>query len=148
MKKIILLLVALPFCTGILFAQEKLAASAVPAAVKTGFNKVYPGAKVEYWTREEGNYVAEFDQGKKEMVAFFSPDGKPVKSESRIQPAELPKEAKAYITAHYPGKKITDAVTSIDHKGGRIYEAEVGETDLIFDANGKFLKSVKERPVN
>ncbi|MHA4808926.1 PepSY-like domain-containing protein [Flavitalea flava] len=128
-------------------AQEKLKESSIPETVKSKFKALYPNTKAEYWTKEEGNYVAEFDQQKKEMIIYITPDGKALKTETRIHPSGLPKEAKDYIVMHYPGKKITDAVTSTDLNGNRIYEAEVNEFDLIFDVKGKFIKSVKERPV-
>jgi len=130
-----------------LLAQSKLNESSVPEPVKAKFKSLYSGSKVEWWAKEEGNYVAEFDYQKKEMVVFITPDGKVIKSEARIQPSEIPGDAQAYITKHYPGKKVTDAVTTKDHQGNQIYEAEVGDLDLIFDAKGQFIRSVKERPL-
>jgi len=147
MKKLFLIIIAIHACAIGLYAQQKLNESSVPDAVKSKFKALYPDTKVEYWTKEEGNYVAEFDHQKKEMVIFIAPDGKSYKLETRIHPSELPKDAKDYIAAHYPGKKINDAVSTTDHQGNRIYEAEVDELDLIFDAKGKFIKSVKERAV-
>ena len=81
------------------------------------------------------------------MVIFIEPDGKVLKIETRIQPSGLPANARAYIAKHYPGKKITDTVITKDLEGNRIYEAEVDGLDLVFDANGKFIKSVNERAV-
>ena len=148
MKKILFILIAVQALTLNLFAQSsKLNESSIPESVKSKFKSLYPGSKVEYWAKEEGNYVAEFDYQKKENVVFFTPDGKLIKSEARIHSYELPAEAQAYIAKHYPGKKVTDAVTTKDHQGNQIYEAEVGELDLIFDAKGQFIKSVKERPL-
>ena len=147
MKKAFLFVCALSvFATGA-YSQKKISEAAVPQAVKAKFSALYPAGKVEYWSQEGANYVAEFMEQKKEMTVFIAPDGKTYKTETRIHPSELPKEAKEYIAKHYPGKKITDAVTSADGEGNRIYEAEVNELDLIFDANGKFLKSVKEREI-
>jgi len=147
MKKILLIIIALPVFGIGLYAQGKIDESSIPEAVKSKFKTLYPASKVEYWTKEDGNYVAEFDHQKKEMILFISPGGKAIKTETRIHPSGIPKDARAYIAAHYPGKKITDAVTSTDLHGNRIYEAEVDELDLIFDATGKFIKSVKERSV-
>jgi hypothetical protein len=147
MKKILFILIAVQALTLSLLAQSKLNESSIPEAVKSKFKSLYPGSKVEYWSKEENNYVAEFDYQKKENVVFIAPDGKLIKSEARIHPSEIPGDARAYIAKHYPGKKVTDAVTTKDHQGNQIYEAEVGELDLIFDAKGKFIKSVKERPL-
>jgi hypothetical protein len=147
MKKILFVLIAAQTFTLSLAAQSKLNESSIPELVKSKFKSLYPGSKVEHWAKEEGNYVAEFDYQKKEMVLFITPEGKVIKSEARIHPSEIPADAQAYIAKHYPGKKITDAVTTKDHQGNQIYEAEVGELDLIFDAKGQFIKSVKERPL-
>ena len=147
MKKIFLFIItAQAFALGV-YAQTKLNETSIPEVVKSKFKSLYPGSKVAYWAKEESNYVAEFDYQKKEMVLFIAPDGKVIKSEARITPSEIPKEAQAYIAKHYPGKKITDAVTTKDPQGNQIYEAEVGELDLIFDVKGQFIKSVKERPL-
>ena len=148
MKKVFFLLCSLSIIAISASAQKKISESAVPQAVKAKFNSIYPSSKVEYWSMEGANYVAEFMDQKKEMTVFIDPDGKTYKTEQRIHPSELPKEAKEYIAKHYPGKKITDAVTSADGDGNRIYEAEVNELDLIFDGKGKYLKSVRERPVD
>ncbi|GGB19395.1 PepSY-like domain-containing protein [Puia dinghuensis] len=147
MKKAFLFVCALSILAISAYAQKKISESSVPQVVKAKFSALYPGSKVEYWSLEGANYVAEFMDQKKEMTIFIAPDAKNYKTEMRIHPSELPKEAKEYIAKHYPGKKITDAVTSADEAGNRIYEAEVSELDLIFDGKGKFLKSVKERAI-
>jgi|GEM_PF-1134490 len=147
MKKILAFIITAQIFAATLYAQTKLNETSIPEVVRSKFKTLYPASKVEYWLKEEGNYVAEFDYQKKEMVIFFTPDGKVIKSETRIQPSEIPKDAQAYIVKHYPGKKITDAVTTKDHQGNQIYEAEVGELDLIFDGKGQFIRSVKERPL-
>ena len=148
MKKVLFFLCSLFIIAMSADAQKKISEAAVPQVVKSKFVALYPSAKVEYWSMEGANYVAEFMDQKKEMTVFIAPDAKTYKTEMRIHPSELPKEAKEYIAKHFPGKKITDAVTSNDGEGNRIYEAEVSEVDLIFDAKGKFLKSVKERPID
>ena len=147
MKKILFVLIAVQALTLSLFAQSKLNESSIPEVVKSKFKSLYPGSKVEWWAKEEGNFVAEFDYPKKENVIFIAPDGKVIKTEARIHPSEIPADAQAYSAKHYPGKKVTDAVTTKDHQGNQIYEAEVDELDLIFDAKGQFIKSVKERPL-
>ena len=129
-------------------AQQKLRDAVVPALVRSNFERLYPHTKVEFWTKENDNYIAEFDKQKAEMTVFMKSNGNLIKTETRISTSMLPKEAYNYIVQLYPGKKISDAVKTTDPAGNKIYEAEVGEMDLIFDGNGKFIKSVKERPVN
>ena len=148
MKKIFLILLGINILALNSYSQQKIDEAKIPATVKSKFHDLFPNTKAEYWTMDEGSYVAEFDQQKKEMTVFIQPDGKVLKTETRIHPSGLPTEAKAYIAKHYPGKKITDCVTTADLEGHRIYEAEVNELDLIFDGNGKFIKSTKERPID
>ena len=129
-------------------AQQKLRDSDVPAAVKSNFYRLYPHTKVEFWTKEDNSYIAEFDKQKAEMTVFMKANGNLIKTETRISTTMLPKEAYRYIAQAYPGKKISDAVKTTDPAGNRIYEAEVDEMDLLFDGHGKFIKAIKERPVN
>jgi hypothetical protein len=130
------------------FSLEKLNESTIPSAVKAKLTTRYPASKVDYWTKENGSYVAEFTHAKKDMIAFIDAGGNMIKVETRINASELPGQAKAYIAKHYPGKIATDAVKTTDLKGNMIYEAEVNEMDLVFDNNGTFIKSVKERPID
>jgi hypothetical protein len=148
MKRITLVITTLCIFTIGAYSQKKIDESSVPDVVKSKFKALYPASKVEYWTRESGNYVAEFADQKKEMIIFITPNGKSFKTETRIHPSQLPVEVREYIAKHYPKKKITDAIISADEAGNRVYEAEVDEMDLIFDVKGRFLKSVKERAID
>ena len=117
----------------------------VPAVVKTKFASLYPNVKVEKWKKEKENYKAEFDENKTEMCVIIDAKGDLVKTKSKIEASELPASAKEYIEKNHAGKKITKACKMTDAKGDTHYKAEVGEMDLIFDANGTFVKEEKEK---
>ena len=50
----------------------------------------------------------------------------------------------SYIKTHYNDASITEAAHIVKGDGKIVYEAEVNKKDILFDANGKFLKEVNE----
>ena len=141
MKKLLMSVMAI---TVMVFAAnaQKLDASKVPAAVKTSFAKQYPGITAK-WEKEAGKYEAGFDQNGHEMSALFEPTGAMTESEMEIKVSELPASVMQYITAHHKGATVKEASKITKANGEVNYEAEVKGKDLIFDANGKFLKEVE-----
>lgn len=138
MKKITLLFSAV-LC--VVFVQaQKIDEAAVPANVKTAFQKMYPGIKKIHWEKENGNYEANFKESATEEAATFNPDGKFIESEKTISITSLPKAATDYLAKNLPGKKIKES-TQIKNAAGIItYEAEVNGIDYTFDAKGNYLK--------
>lgn len=142
-------------------SAQKIKEAEVPKAVLESFQKHFNGAKAEKWEKEDGNYEAEFDvsrvsmdnlKAKKEeieMSALFSTSGELLESEEEIKVSALPAAVNDYISKNYAGYKIEEAAKITDSKGTVTYEAEVekgkDEMDLIFDANGTFLKKVVEK---
>ena len=141
MKKLVMSVMAI---TAIVFAAsaQKLNAAKVPAAVKTSFAKQYPGTKVK-WEKENGLYEAGFDHNGHEMSAMFEANGTMTESEMEIKVSELPASVMQYVTMHHKGATVKEAAKITKANGEVNYEAEVKGKDLIFDANGKFLKEVK-----
>jgi hypothetical protein len=45
---------------------------------------------------------------------------------------------------NYPGTKVEEAAKIVKANGDINYEAEVHHKDVIFDANGKFIKEAKD----
>lgn len=125
-------------------SAQDLKTSDVPAAVKSAFEKLYPSVKDVDWEKEGANYEAEFDLSKVETSVVFDATGNLLETETAIAISELPKEASNYITKTHPGKKIKEAAKITAANGTVTYEAEVDESDLIFDAGGKFVKEIKE----
>jgi Putative beta-lactamase-inhibitor-like, PepSY-like len=121
---------------------QKMAAARVPAAVKAAFAKQFTGATAK-WEKENGQYEAGFNMDGKEMSALFSTDGKMTESEVSMQPTELLTKILFYVKKNYKGKKIKTAAKITKADGTVNYEAEVNGMDVMFDADGKFLKEVK-----
>ena len=122
---------------------QKLNESQVPSAVKTAFEKKYPSVKAS-WDKEDANYEANFKQNGKAMSALIDKNGTIVETETDIPVTDLPKTAQDYMKKNYPGIKIEEAARIVKANGDINYEAEVHHRDVIFDANGKFIKEAKD----
>ncbi len=78
------------------------------------------------------------------MAAVYDAKGALQESEITIPVSELPATAAAYMHQHYKGMLIK-AAAKITKAGGTInYEAELKGKDVLFDANGKFIKEAKD----
>lgn len=142
-KKLILaLLIAGAAVTGA--NAQKLEAAKVPASIKTNFTKQFPKAEQVKWEKEDGNYEAGFKQGSDKMAATYKPDGTFMESEVTIPAKSLPASVQEYVKAHYKGAAIKEAAKITKASGEINYEAEVNKMDVLFDADGKFLKEVKD----
>ncbi len=142
MKKYILI-VAVFAANGFCATAQKLATAKVPASVKNAFAKQFPTATAK-WEKEKGDYEAGFKMNGKEMSALFSVDGKMTESEVSIKPTDLTASILSYLKTNYKDKKIKGAAKITKADGSINYEAEVNGVDVMFDADGKFLKEVKD----
>jgi hypothetical protein len=126
------------------FAQEKKDAPVKPpAAAEAAFKKAYPNATGVKWSAEEGDYEVNFKQAKLEMSAVYTAAGALKETEEEISKSALPASITAYVKQHYKGS-IKAAAKITDAKGDVTYEVEVGETEVFFTKDGKFLKEEKE----
>jgi Skp family chaperone for outer membrane proteins len=142
MKKIIILLAV--FAIAFQAKAQKLDASKVPATVKAAFAKQYPKITSVKWEMEDGKYEASFKQDGKSMSTLQDSNGNITETEVDIKVADLPASVTSYVKQHYKGKAIKEGARITKANGEINYEAEVGGTDVIFDANGKFIKEEKE----
>ena len=142
MKWALFLLVTSVF-TGSSARGQKLTGEQVPLVVKNVFEKEYPRVKVS-WDREDANYEANFKQDGKTMSMVIDRNGTIVETETSIAITDLPKTAQDYMKKNYPGVKIEEAARILKANGDINYEAEVHHKDIVFDANGKFIKKVKD----
>lgn len=142
MKKLLMMLV-LGTSVAFVACGQKLAASKVPAAVKESFAKEYPGITPK-WEKENGNYEVNFKKSGNSMSLLIAPNGSILETEIDIRIADLPPTVLAYIKEYYPGKTIKEAAKLTKADRSVNYEAEVNGKDVIFDANGKFIKEAKD----
>ena len=142
MKKLIMIS-ALLATIGFAACAQKLDASKVPAAVTASFAKQYPDVTAG-WEKENGKYEVSFKQNSNTMSALYEANGNLQETEMDIKIADLPATVQAYVKEHYKGKTVKEAAKITKADGTVNYEAEVGGKDVIFDANGKFLKEAKD----
>jgi len=122
---------------------QKLKESQVPVAARTSFAKQYPGIKGG-WEKENRNYEVNFKQAGKTMSAVIEKNGTIVETETVIPVSDLPQPASNYMKEHYKGTKIKEAAKIVKRNGEVNYEAEINHKDVVFDANGKFIKEAKD----
>lgn len=142
MKKSLIVLAALLVC--IAASAQKVKEKNVPAVVKEAFTKTYPTAEDVEWEKEGSNYETEFELGETDYSVLYDASGNVIETEVEIATDQLPEKVKDYITANYKNKKIKEAA-KITNAGGTVtYEAEVDGKDLIFDAQGNFIKEIND----
>jgi len=141
MKTIMMSAIALSI--GCAACAQKVKEADVPVAVKTAFAKQYPGT-VAKWEKENVNYEVNFKKDGKTMSALYATNGKLTETEMDIKVADLPVAVLSYVKEHYKGKTIKESAIITKADGTVNYEAEVSGMDVIFDANGKFIKEMKD----
>ena len=142
MKKLFIVAIVLGVI-GLFACGQKLNESQIPAAVRTAFQKQYPGIKAS-WAKEDANYEANFKQDGKDMSAVIDRNGTIVETETDIPVMDLPGSAQDYIKKSYPGAKIEEAERILKANGEVNYEVEVHGKEVMFDANGKFIKETED----
>lgn len=117
----------------------------VPTGIKSQISTKYPGISNLDWDQEkDGSWEAEFkNNGIKTTVSFLA-NGSIKEVEEEIALSDFPVTAQQYLNQKYLGKKIKDISKMTDAQGLVTYEAEVDDLDLIFDAQGNFLKFENE----
>ncbi|MCY7422051.1 MAG: PepSY-like domain-containing protein [Chitinophagaceae bacterium] len=142
MKKLFVLLAITGFASFAATAQH-LKESQVPSKVKLAFQKSYPKTMGK-WEMEDHKYEVNFKHEGQTMSAVIDKMGNITETETDIAIKQLPVAISDYVMQHYKGAKITEA-SAIKKGGGEMnYEARVKGKDVIFDANGKFIKEVKD----
>jgi hypothetical protein len=116
----------------------------VPSAVKNENMLRYPESKTQNitWETEKGNYEANWggQDGEANSVTY-TPSGTFVEIVNAIPVSQIPQSANNYINQHYKTAQFGDVGKVLDAQGKTSYEAEINGKDVIFDANGNFVKS-------
>jgi len=131
--------------SSISFAQkENESKTVIPSAAKSAFSKAFPGSSKIKWEKEGKDYEVNFLREGQQMSAVYSPAGTLVETEVAIKIIELPTSVSEYINKQYKGSKIAEAAKITKANGEVNYEAEVNKKDVLFDAQGKFIKEAKD----
>ncbi len=134
---------SLLFAITMIIATGAMAQKANPA-VESAFAKAFPGISVKSWDNENGKFEANFTKDGKQMSATFDANGGLEETEMDVAVNELPASITSYVQDHYKGEEIKEAAMITKPNGEKMYEAEVKEMDLVFDAKGNFVKEEME----
>jgi hypothetical protein len=132
---------AMLICTNLIFGQ-KVKEVSVPKAVTLAYHGKYASASGTSWEMEDGMYEVHFKLDRIEYSVVYKTDGSVHETEQTIKITDFPKGVVEYVSKNYPKKKIAEAGKITDANGVVTYEAEVNKKDLIFDAEGKFLRKL------
>lgn len=141
MKKI--LLACLLFTNAAVFAQ-RLTYSKAPDAVRIAFSKQFPGINDPRWEVEGDDYEAHFRHDGQVVSALFDKSGTWKETERKISIKSLPADAKLYIEKNYSGRNARTAAVIKLPGGATNYIAHINYSDLVFDNNGKYLRTEKD----
>jgi hypothetical protein len=142
MKKNIIVIAFMLFVSSVF--SQKINEAKVPQAVKSSFAKSFPNSKIESWEFEDSLYEAEFEQNEKDCSATFDSSGKLLETEVEFEYKDLPNDVKVYIEKNHKVKQIKEVEKITNEHQVITYEVELADIDLIFDANGTFIKEAKK----
>jgi hypothetical protein len=117
--------------------------SAVPPAVRTSFEKAYPGVAAS-WEKEGKDYEVGFKQNGHDISVLYHNDGTLSETEQSIKGSELPSLVKAELNKRYKGKAVKEYAMITKADGEINYEAEIDGKDVLFTPDGKFVKEAKD----
>ena len=143
MKKLILMIACAGlFCFSV--SAQKLNATKVPTAVLSTFAKQFPAATDANWEKEGKEFEVAFKEKGQPMTVSLDAKGTLLESETSMKSTELPVAILKYLSDNFKGKTILSADKTV--AGSKVtYEIVVEKgKELVFDANGKFIKKVKE----
>ncbi|MCD6010393.1 MAG: hypothetical protein K0Q79_255 [Flavipsychrobacter sp.] len=141
MKKV--LVFSFLFLTITASAQRRTHSKA-PEVVRIAFYRQFPGIDDPRWEIEGGEYEAHFRHNGQPTSAVFTNDGKWVETERVIPINSLPVGAKLYIEKNFSGRNARHASVVKLANGETNYEAHINYMDLIFDKDGKYIRTEKD----
>ncbi|GAF03213.1 PepSY-like domain-containing protein [Saccharicrinis fermentans] len=138
MKKQLLLISMLMLAVTFAFAQNVN----VPKVVKAAFDKKYPGAENPVWKKANTNFQVHFKKDTKQQ-AYFSPDGKWLKTAIVIDEEELPEASVKYIQESYEEYELKQAQKIVTNTGKTSYMVilmvDEEKVKLGFNASGEYV---------
>ena len=135
MKKLLLIIY-------IFVSMSAFAQLGIPGNVQNTFNEIYPNSTNLIWATEQGFFIPAFTNNNVPTKLLMDLKGAVLHTSVKIAPSALPAVSSSFIAANYPGQTVSDAELITMKSNFIRYEAIVGGKDLIFDADGKFIRIV------
>lgn len=120
---------------------QKLKAIEVPLAVISAFNIANPAVLNPEWYKEDSKFKVKFIVDKRPRTATYSESGTLVVHDAKVALTLIPSAIKAYLDKNYSGKNIDKVLKMTAANGKTSYLISIDGGDLIFDANGRFVKA-------
>jgi low affinity Fe/Cu permease len=139
-KLLILLVIALVPCGGL---AQKLSVKSIPTSVKVSFKRAYPLAIDINWTKQEGNYSAEFEIGTISKSATYDPFGMIVQSWEKLPNTDLPTIATEFIDKNYQEYSINRVRKVTNSMNVVTYEVKLTNRLVLFDSLGNFRETIR-----
>ena len=109
-----------------MFGCQSEGKAQAPEAVKSTFQKKYPGENDPDWhTDRNGNYESNFKKKGKHYKADFTPAGAWIETERRIKKKELPKAIRKILESEYDAYDIVEIEEVEHHSKGLFYDVEI-----------------------
>jgi hypothetical protein len=122
------------------YAQQSIPVTQVPSGVKATLESYYPGAPNVIWQQDGAYFIPAFKVSQVTTKLLIDAKGALVQTSVQTPPSTLSPSVTSYISTHYPGQSVTDAEKLTMFNKSTRYEVVIAGKDLIFDANGAFLK--------
>ena len=126
-------------------SAQKLSPDSVPASVLSAFDKMYKGAQIRSWEKEQfGLYEAEFVHKARRSSATFNANGLLMRTEEEVKRKDIPAAIITHSGKLYPDYKVEECakITTPDKK--LMYEVEIANgkdrKSLIFSENNEYLR--------
>lgn len=123
-------------------AQSTAVTTAIPAQVSNAFQMKYPNVSHVTWNQEMGYYQPIFTDNGVQTIGYIDLKGSFIQTIAKVGAAGLPAHATAYIAQNYSGAAVSEAgrIDFTNNMPSRFY-AKVGNTQLLFDIKGDFIKT-------
>lgn len=99
----------------------------------------HPKATSINWISGEEHYIAEFQEGDREMKAFYTQGGEWVKTQMQINVADIPEKITSKIGPEYKILGADKVLSSQTPQGNYLLRLEVG-----YDKSGNIIKKEEE----
>ena len=116
----------------------------IPASVEAAFLKQYPQIKEVKWAKEKGNYEGQFMLNAIKTMVLYDKSGNLIQTEVSQPLNTLPVAISQYIQTNYPNKEIKEFSKITDPAGNITFEVEIKHLELLFKADGTFLRELKD----
>ena len=131
----------------VIFTQvqaQKIKDKDVPANVMSAFGKSYPTVKNANWQKTSNGFEVSYDKDEMERNTSYDANGNLIENRTKIMASGLPIAATDYMKKNHKDHKIKETYRTTDASENAGYKAKIKGLDLYFDANGNFVKSVKD----